>query len=115
MRRPIADADYSQVVFGDASDISAFVAALSRALASPVGRAMLTADAHVEVWIADETHPHVYLSAGAVVAATAFFAAPVVIATIPGRDLPADLRPVIDGLEGPALGMEDAARLLDRS
>ncbi len=114
-RRPAAGFAYHRVAFETPREAAAFVAALSRFLDSPRGRASVAPATPGEVWSA----PHIatvvaalYLSDGALAATALAFGAPQVEAIQRGDELPLDCAPIIEGLGAPAWGLLSAEQAI---
>lgn len=95
--------------FGDRTEAAAFLAALSRFLASPRGNSLRSDNAPAVVWALPDGSA-LLLSASAAAAVTAAFAPVPSSATISGA--PPDARVVLDGNRGEALGVLEAERRL---
>ena len=85
--------DYHRVSFDDTEEAAAFVAALSRYLASPAGDACRAADSPIEIIAAHDVVPPsigLYLSAGALRATAAGFGLPDMVDRCRPDELPVE-------------------------
>lgn len=108
MTAPAIDREYHVVSFEDTSDAAAFVAALSRFLCSPVGNWYFDRAEALEVW----SHAAVgvvqlFLSGGALEAASAAFPPVLVEGLRRGEAIPGDSALMIGGERVSAWGMRD--------
>jgi hypothetical protein len=110
---PTADRTYHTVEFDRRIEAAAFVAALSRFLASPRGGSPPERPEPVEVWshaYSERATIDLHLSDGALHAAMAVFFPVPVAHRGRGDELPADCTLVVGGPGGPALAVEDALK-----
>src|SRR5437868_5597423 len=116
MTAPAIDRDYHVVSFEDTSDAAAFVAALSRFLCSPVGNWYFEHGGAPEVW----SHAgalgavELYLSVGALEAASVAFPPVLVDDLRTGGALPEDSALMIGGERVSAWGMRDVEHFFTR-
>jgi hypothetical protein len=116
MTAPAIDRDYHLVRFDDTSDAAAFVAALSRFLCSPVGSWYFEHADILEVWSSASALGSIelYLSGGALEAASAAFPPVLVDASCRGDALPEDSALMIGGERVSAWGLSDVEHFFTR-
>jgi hypothetical protein len=115
MTAPAIDRDYHVVSFEDTSDAAAFIAALSRFLCSPVGNWYFERADALEVWShAAVDVVQLFLSGGALEAASAAFPPVLVDGLRRGAFIPGDSALMIGGERVPAWGLRDVERLFTR-
>ena len=115
MTAPAIDREYHVVSFEDTSDAAAFIAALSRFLCSPVGSWYFDHAEVLEVWShAAVDAVQLFLSGGALEAASAAFPPVAVEGLRRGASIPGDSALMIGGERVPAWGMRDVERLFAR-
>jgi hypothetical protein len=106
---------YHRVSFDDTEEAAAFVAALSRYLASPAGDACRSADSPIEIIAAHDVVPPavgLYLSAGALRATAAGFGLPDMVDRCRPDELPMDRLVVLGDADRLAYGRDDIVKRL---
>lgn len=107
--------DYHRVSFDDTEEAAAFVAALSRYLASPAGETCRSADSPIEIIAAhDVVAPAVglYLSPGALRATAAGFGLPDMVDRCRPDELPLDRQVVFGDSDRNACGRDEIVKRL---
>ena len=107
--------DYHRVSFDDTEEAAAFVAALSRYLASPAGDACRAADSPIEIIAAHDVVPPaigLYLSAGALRATAAGFGLPDMVDRCRPDELPVERQVVFADHDRNAFGRDEIVKRL---
>ena len=107
--------DYHRVSFDGTEEAAAFVAALSRYLASPAGDACRSSDSPIEIIAAHDVVPPtigLYLSAGALRATAAGFGLPDMVDRCRPDELPMDRLVVLGDADRLAYGRDDIVKRL---
>src|SRR3954463_2761305 len=111
--RHSAHLEYHALRFDDAIEAAAYVAALSRFLSSPQGRAEQWGKSHVEVWRYTSLSgkpAHVFLNAAALSAASVAFGVPPIFEVLRKDQIPAGAMLVLDSRNVSPLGLNDVMR-----
>lgn len=106
-RRPIANASYFRLDFGDRDEAAAFMAALSRFNVSPKGNALLAPLEPVEVWTS-MFGERLYLNESAFRATSAAFSPVPPAVQVRGRDVPRKTFLSLAGFTAGAMGFDQA-------
>jgi len=107
--------DYHRVSFDDTEEAAAFVAALSRYLASPAGDACRSADSPIEIIAAHDVVPPaigLYLSAGALRATAAGFGLPDMVDRCKPDELPVERQVLLGDGDRAAFGRDEIVKRL---
>jgi len=115
-KRPKSDGDYHLLSFDRSVEASAFMAALSRFMASPAGLAMWPDVRTYEVWTRPiKNGAQLYLSDGAFAMASQAFSPVPISQTIRGKEIPRDTMLSLSSFGVVPLGVEEMSQRLEQS